>query len=294
MVNIPDYVASLARSGHDKTGIPTSVILAQWILETGGFTSRLFLDAHNFAGIKYHGAYEKTNGFSKYPDINTGFNDWVRTINLSYYTEVRTIAKSNGAISEVIKALGASPWDADHYNNGKGPGSSLLALWSSEQLGVFDTPLPTNAMTGIVSVVVGQPVSVLGDETIYHIKPEYAGESLVKINDETNHLLGRTDILAGFLGLEQNSPIPEGQGISAANFPRSYIPDSTEWKGFKAVFTDQQQVYPAPNVVLQVTSPEPVKEEENKRQLMIAIFALFIGYLDKLVTKIRKFAPQTR
>ena len=288
---VPDRIIAYAKTGHDKTGLPVGVILAQWILETGGFTSDLFISAHNFAGIKYHGAYAGRNGFSAYPDENSGFNDWVRTIMLGYYDSVRAVASSLGGAQAVIKALGESPWDAGHYNNGAGAGTSLLALYKADQLDAFDVMPDTHGMTGIVSQVVGTEIKLLGDTTKYYIKPEYAGMNLVKISDTNNHILGRTDILAGFLGIDQNWQIPAGFSLTLAKFPTTYVPDSTEYKGFFQVFTTLAPVGTSDNSTGQVVSPIVNDQPAPVKTSQQLIIALVIKWLDNAITWLRKFVP---
>jgi hypothetical protein len=288
MTTIPDKITAYAQKGRSATCIPVSVILAQWILETGGFTSDLWRLANNFAGIKYHGAYDKRNGFTKYPDQDSGFADWVRTIGLGYYDKVRTVAKSNASPEAVIKALGDSPWDAGHYDNGKGPGSSLLALWKLEQLSVFDNLPVINGLVGSVTVPSSKPQEFSGDTKKYYIRLDFAGESLVKINEQNDHMLGRADVLADFLGIDQNSPIKVDQVLSAEKFPKLYIPDSGEWKGFQAITQDIPAKIPEKVEVI-LPGETPVAEEEKvANKLILEIYIKLLAKLDEFLTHIRK------
>ena len=291
LTTVPDRILAYARTGKDKTGLPAGVILAQWILETGGFTSDLFITAHNFAGIKYHGEYAGRNGFSAYPDENTGFNDWVRTIMLGYYDSVRAVASSLGGAQVVMIALGQSPWDAGHYDNGTGAGSSLIALYKSDQLGAFDVMPDIHGMTGTVSVIPKPQVILLGDTTKYYIKPEYAGESLRQVSENNNHILGRTDILAGFLGIDDKWNIPAGFSVNLSKVSTNYVPDSTEYKGFFSVFTTLPPVGSSDNSTGQVVSPSVNNQQAVVKTSQRLIITHVIKALDSLITWLRKYAP---
>lgn len=287
MTIIPDNILKLAKDCHDKTHIPVSVILAQWILETGGFKSNLFRYCYNLAGIKYHEAYTDSNGFSCYPSLEVAATDWIRTISLGYYDNVRHVSSTTDKVEEVFSALGESPWDAGHYNNGQGPGSSLLALYKADNLQVFDILPNVQGAVITTQLVVGEPVEYYSSDEKYYIKPEYAGQSLIKINELNNHILGRADILAGFLGLDWNAPIQIGQALLVNKFPKTYVPDSGEWKGLMAITTNkleepQSVVLPTP------TEPTPGAVEEKKANMVItAGYILLLTWLDNLLTKIR-------
>ena len=211
----------------------------------------------------------------------------MRTIRLSYYDKVRSLAKSNASIDLIIKALGESPWDAGHYDNGTGPGSSLLLLWKLENLSVFDQVPIIQGLVGTVNIPVGKPEELSGDTKKYFIRADFVGESLVKINDQNDHMLGRSDLLAKFLGIDQNSPIAIDQVLSAEKFPKSYIPDSGEWKGFKAITQDKMAIIPE-KVEVALPGETPAAKEEKKGRLMVLqTYISLLGILDALLTKIR-------
>lgn len=115
---------SIADSLASKTRLNRVLFLAQFVLETGWGNSQL---AHhnNLAGIKYTGFYGSNfGGFAAYDNLGLFEADYLRVLSLPYYEEVR--ASAGQPIAEQIRQLGLSPWDAGHYNNGRGPGSSLL------------------------------------------------------------------------------------------------------------------------------------------------------------------------
>lgn len=82
----------------------------------------------------------------------------------------------------------------------------------------------------------------IGKAGDYYIKPEYAGLSLRDIAGK-GVAVGRTDVLATFLGISENMKIPGDQGFGTQAFPNSYIPNSSEWEGFNRIFTTTR---PAP------------------------------------------------
>lgn len=68
-------------------------------------------------------------------------------------------------------------------------------------------------------------------EKIYYLIPAFNGLSLIQISSGIP--LGRVDILAGFLGIDQNTKLLGGQALNLINFPTDYFPNSSEWLGFK-------------------------------------------------------------
>jgi hypothetical protein len=287
MTIIPDNILSLAKKCKNETGIPVSVILAQWILETGAFKSNLFRYCYNLAGIKYHQAYTNSNGFTCYPSLEAAADDWIRTIRLGYYDNVRRTASQTNVVEDIIKALGESPWDAGHYNNGQGAGSSLQALYKADNLQVFDALPNISGVVATTELVVGQPIEYFSSDDTYYIKPEYAGKSLVKINELNNHILGRADILAGFLGVNLNSPLEFGQILPTNKIPKSYVPNSSEWKGFLAITqTTKPENYVLPDTKPTEETPSAVEEKKVKRAIP-ALYMILLLALDSILTKIR-------
>jgi len=106
------------------------------------------------------------------------------------------------------------------------------------------------------------PIGVSGN---YFAKPEYANKSLSQLNGQFNSILGRSDVLANFLGISEYYIIPGYQGFGTSGFPSAYIPTSSEWIGFTKVFAQGSPVQPKPpaenpDPVLVQGLPEPVGE----------------------------------
>lgn len=66
----------------------------------------------------------------------------------------------------------------------------------------------------------------------YYLIDALGGLSLEKINSG-GIALGRVDVLAGFLGIDQKTALPAGYEFNLAGFPAEYYPDSSEWRGFR-------------------------------------------------------------
>lgn len=103
------------------------------------------------------------------------------------------------------------------------------------------------------------PIGISGN---WFLKPEYVNKSLKQINDEFGNILGRSDVIAPFLGISEFYIIPGYQGFSDSGFPDSYKPTSSEWVGFTRVFqqgSPSQPLQPtdAPDVVVIPGLPEP-------------------------------------
>jgi len=132
------------QSAASQSGVSSETIAAQWANESGYGKSKLAVDSHNLAGIKYspHSTTAKRipgSDFAAYDSYADFVTDYVRVLNLPYYDKVRAAGTDTQAAT---KALGESPWDAGHYNNGSGPGSKLFSILGS------GTKMPTQSSSG--------------------------------------------------------------------------------------------------------------------------------------------------
>jgi hypothetical protein len=114
-----------ARVASARTGVPASVILAQWGIETGYGTSQAWMAGHNFAGVSAGGAPKH------YADRAAGLADYISTLLSPRYAAVRSAASPTAA----AEALALSPWDAGHYDGGR----LLSSVMERNQLGRFDS-----------------------------------------------------------------------------------------------------------------------------------------------------------
>jgi hypothetical protein len=113
-----------------SSGISRWTVLTQWALETGWCASNSGCSYNNLAGITCHGGCPCTSsGFCRYPDTFAFADDWVRVIHNGYYPGV--LNSIGTTLRQQMTELGRSPWAASHYDNGGGPGSSLINVYTS-------------------------------------------------------------------------------------------------------------------------------------------------------------------
>lgn len=123
-----------ARAARRATGLPVSVILAQWANETGYGTSRAWREGHNYAGVSPGGRV------AYYADRGAGLAGYVDTVNRPTYDSVR--ASLGGSAHDVAQAVADSPWAAGHYNGGRGLTTVMdrFTLTSYDLPGLDDLP----------------------------------------------------------------------------------------------------------------------------------------------------------
>ena len=134
------------------------------------------------------------------------------------------------------------------------------------------------------------PVGVSGD---YFIKPEWANKSLSEINQQGGNV-GRSDVLAGFLGISEYYKIPAYQGFGIGGIPASYIPSSSEWDGFNRIFWKTAPIQPkapidnppesAPEVIN--TNPPDVGEGLTPGETISTNNAVITGQLALILQKL--------
>ncbi|MBE3590934.1 MAG: glucosaminidase domain-containing protein [Firmicutes bacterium] len=126
-----DRVMPYARRAAAATGLPVSVILAQWGAESGW-------GRNDVARQNNLGAIYGSSGFRSYASLDEFTDDWIRVLHLPYYDAVRAAA-ATGDADAVARALGESPYDNGHYCQGDGtPGSFLIQIMDDFDLRDFD------------------------------------------------------------------------------------------------------------------------------------------------------------
>lgn len=127
-----DRVLPYARRAAAATGLPVSVILAQWGGESGW--GRNAVAQQNNLGAIYG-----ESGFRTYASLDEFTDDWIRVIHLPYYDAVRAAARDGDPVA-VARALGESPYDNGHYSQGDGtPGSFLIQIMNNFNLRDYDS-----------------------------------------------------------------------------------------------------------------------------------------------------------
>jgi hypothetical protein len=115
-------IAPYAVQAGKLLGMDPNVIMTQWLYETNDGTnvgSRLY---NNLAGIKHTGsstpaAYTVGDSIhAAYPTLSDFVNDYVRVLKLSYYNEIRAIAKPGVDPIVAKNVIDKSPYAVTNYN----------------------------------------------------------------------------------------------------------------------------------------------------------------------------------
>jgi flagellum-specific peptidoglycan hydrolase FlgJ len=117
------------------TGIPVSVIMAQWGIESAYGTSQVYQNNNNLGGIKHVSSSidigVSPSGYAKYSDLNQFTQDYIRVMHNGYYDKV---LKAGNKV-DAAYALGDSSYAEGKYRNGDSrPGSSIL--WTIQNFGL--------------------------------------------------------------------------------------------------------------------------------------------------------------
>jgi hypothetical protein len=132
----PNDMRGIAGMVSQQTGIPAHWLYGQMAFETGNFTSRLFKQQRNIAGLTIPGV----GGFRNFASFDEAAREFARVLNLPQYSAARG-AKS---LQEYVAGLGAG-----HYFGNDDPGAYLRGVQR------FAPTYYTNSPT--VNVNVAQP-----------------------------------------------------------------------------------------------------------------------------------------
>lgn len=176
---VATYGAWADRAAH-LTGLNRWTILTQWALETGWADPNSTAGWDNLAGIIYHGQYANANGFTRYPSLEAFVEDYSAVLHQGNMHVV--LAAASQSIEHQLVALGESPWAGSHYNNGGGPGSSLVSLYHSTL-----APLAVPAPSPHPGPVVSPPSSDSGGLSVND--RDYLYGQLVKVAHAANVVL---------------------------------------------------------------------------------------------------------
>ena len=137
-----DEVLNDAHAAASHLGIPVSVVLAQWINETGSGTSRAWLEGHNYAGVSILEPYQESLGAHYgdqgeilfYPDRAKGLAGYIGRWADGVYDATRHAwAEHPKDALAVANDVEQSPWAAGHYG-----GNGLRALITQDDLTRYD------------------------------------------------------------------------------------------------------------------------------------------------------------
>ena len=112
------------------TGLNPCLFLAQWADETGWGTSRAFSVCKNLAGINPFDGYADCDGYAQFSSYTQSAQAEVEVLHNGLYGGV--LATAGQSFDTQARALGSSPWASGHYNNGGGPGSSLITIYNQD------------------------------------------------------------------------------------------------------------------------------------------------------------------
>lgn len=117
-------MAPYAVQASQATGLDARLILAQWANETANGSSTAWTNFFNPAGI---GITDPSHTGANYNSIAGGVQAYINFVNDNPRYQA---VKSAVGFDAQAQALGASGWAAGGYNDGGGPGSSLIAAAS--------------------------------------------------------------------------------------------------------------------------------------------------------------------
>jgi hypothetical protein len=151
-----------AQLASNRTGVPVSVILAQWGNETGWGTSQAWTAGNNYAGVSPGGSV------ANYPTRAAGLAAYIDTLLDPRYNAVR----SAGTVGGAIDALATSGWAQSQYafsysgqtgpGGDSGPGSLLRANVTQNNLAAYDTPGTTGLTATPVDSIIGHIIDPWG------------------------------------------------------------------------------------------------------------------------------------
>lgn len=146
MAKFSQEVINLAQESEQKYGVPASVTLAQYALESSYGTSGLAKSANNYFGITgtYKGSYVRRNGrnWRKYSSIEQSFDDYGRLLSSGRYADAtKGVTSASGFIDAIAEIYAPS---SDGNNNYAG---SLKQIIRDYNLTQYDG-VSSGGMTG--------------------------------------------------------------------------------------------------------------------------------------------------
>lgn len=131
-----DMALPHALRAAQATGLPVSVVLAQWALESGWGRTQIARELHNLGAITMSGQPPR---YRSYQSLEAFTDDWIRLLMLPLYQQVRTAATAGGSREEVAEELGRSPYAESHYAEaGHTPGWTLVRIIRDSRLAEYD------------------------------------------------------------------------------------------------------------------------------------------------------------
>lgn len=147
-----DRMAPYARKATQETGIPTSVILAQWAWETTWGKAKGATVRNNYGGISnftgsvpsWSKAYkvdprpaDEKGWYYNYKTIDDFVADYITVMKHPNYAAVRAAGSTPGLLDDAT-ALGNSPYAKSSYMKNGVPGGNLVDLIRANELWSYD------------------------------------------------------------------------------------------------------------------------------------------------------------
>lgn len=171
-----DYYARMypwAAQASAATGLPISVILAQWGNESAHGESELARLHNNHGGIKYtgHADYD-ADGYAGYYSLSAFVRDYVRVVRLPFYDHVRAAA-TRGPEAVARAWAQPAPGGERYAESGYGGGQWLIDLMQQFDLARYDrAPVAVApAPGGGVTLAPAGPAAASGSQILAVVLP---------------------------------------------------------------------------------------------------------------------------
>ena len=143
MAGFSQKVINLAQQSEIKYGVPASVTLAQYALESGYGTSKLAQNNQNYFGIKGNYNGQSENGYRLYSSIEESFDDHGALLAKPLYADK---TKSATTISEYVNAIAETYAPSSDGNNNYA--AKLLKIIDDYNLTQYDQGLMNRGTGG--------------------------------------------------------------------------------------------------------------------------------------------------
>lgn len=157
MAKFSNEVIALAQETQEKYGVPASVTLAQYALESGYGTSKLATGSNNYFGISgsYNGQFTRSGGrtWRKYNSMAESFHDHGRLLSSGRYAEATAGATNVNDYIDSFAEIYAPSSDGN-----AGYSSKLKSIIATNNLTQYDTG---NFVSSGITVT---PVGWMGDK----------------------------------------------------------------------------------------------------------------------------------
>lgn len=141
-----------AQQASGGTGLPVTLILAQWAHETGWGGSTLAREHNNHGGINYtsNADYEADGRHAGYRTVEAFVRDYIRVINLPFYAHIRRAAAAGAPPQELALLFDVADEEGRKYAEDPWYGSKLVSVLGSIQV-TGGEPLTVQLPAGVTA-----------------------------------------------------------------------------------------------------------------------------------------------